>query len=78
MREVFDSDDVLSQLRQVQAIVTHLERFPVDRAKNILTQALDLQPMPTTRPSAGVWADGPPRFARTNEWAKEEGSDERH
>ncbi len=96
VREVFDSDDALSQLRQVQAIVTHLERFPVERAraacrrasfygstryqtiKNILTQALDLQPMPTTRPAAAVWADGPPRFARTHERAKEEGSDERH
>ena len=33
VREVFDSDDVLSQLRQVQAIVTHLEGFPVHRAR---------------------------------------------
>jgi len=98
VREVFDSDDVLSQLRQVQAIVTHLERFPVERAqaacrrasfygstryqtiKNILTLALDLQPMPTTRPTETAWADGPPRFARSNvDWAPEkEGSDERH
>lgn len=30
---VFDSDDVLSQLRKVQAIVTHLEGFPVQRAR---------------------------------------------
>lgn len=30
--EVFDSDDVLSQLRAVQAIVTHLEKFPRQRA----------------------------------------------
>lgn len=30
--EVFDSDDVLSQLRAVQAIVTHLEKFPPQRA----------------------------------------------
>jgi hypothetical protein len=30
---IFASDDVLSQLRKVQAIVTHLERFPVERAR---------------------------------------------
>jgi transposase len=30
---VFDSDDVLSQLRAVQAIVTHLEAFPRERAR---------------------------------------------
>jgi hypothetical protein len=33
VREVFDSDDVLLQLRQVQAIVTHVERFPPERAQ---------------------------------------------
>jgi hypothetical protein len=33
VRELFDSDDVLSQLRQVQAIVTHLEKFPRERAQ---------------------------------------------
>jgi transposase len=32
VREVFDADDVLLQLRAVQAIVTHLESFPVERA----------------------------------------------
>ena len=32
-RQVFDSDDVLSQLRAVQAIVTHLEKFPPTRAE---------------------------------------------
>jgi hypothetical protein len=32
VREVFDADDVLHQLRAVQAIVTHLETFPVERA----------------------------------------------
>jgi transposase len=32
IREVFDSDDVLSMLRTAQAIVAHLERFPVERA----------------------------------------------
>jgi transposase len=30
---VFESDDVLSQLRTVQAIVTHLESFPPQRAR---------------------------------------------
>lgn len=33
VKEIFDSDDVLSQLRPVQAIVTHLERHPVARAE---------------------------------------------
>jgi transposase len=32
VRAVFDSDDVLSMLRAVQAIVTHLETFPRQRA----------------------------------------------
>jgi transposase len=32
VREVFDSDDVLSMLRTVQAIVTHLEKYPRERA----------------------------------------------
>src|SRR5262245_14532712 len=33
VRELFHSDDVLSDLRQVQAIVTHLEKFPRERAQ---------------------------------------------
>lgn len=33
IRAVFDSDDVLSQLRVVQAMVTHLETFPLVRAR---------------------------------------------
>jgi hypothetical protein len=33
VREVFDSDDVLYVLRTVQAIVTHLVRFPGERAE---------------------------------------------
>jgi transposase len=33
IREVFDSDDVLDQLRTVQAIVSHLADFPPDRAR---------------------------------------------
>jgi transposase len=32
IREVFDSDDVLSMLRTVQSMVTHLETFPRERA----------------------------------------------
>jgi transposase len=32
VREVFDSDEVLSMLRTVQAMVTHLEKFPAARA----------------------------------------------
>ena len=31
IHEVFDADDVLSQLRTVQAMVTHLENFPPER-----------------------------------------------
>ena len=33
VREVFDADEVLLQLRVVQAIVTHLEKFPPARAQ---------------------------------------------
>jgi hypothetical protein len=33
VRAIFDSDDVLSQLRTVQAVVTHLESYPVERAR---------------------------------------------
>jgi transposase len=80
VREVFASDEVLLQLRAVQAIVTYLEKFPTERAnaaarrasfygsysyqaiKNILTRALDLEPLPTSAPKS-LWADGP-RFAR--------------
>jgi len=39
VRDVFDSDDVLSQLRPVQAIVMHLEKFPVERAENASRRA---------------------------------------
>lgn len=39
VREVFDSDDVLSQLRQVQAIVTHLEKYPTERAQAACARA---------------------------------------
>jgi hypothetical protein len=68
VREVFDSDDVLHQLRKVQAIVRHLETFPPERARaacrrasfygslDFLAKALDV---PT---SADLER---PRFART-------------
>lgn len=39
IREVFASDDVLSQLRAVQLIVCHLERFPVGRARAACVRA---------------------------------------
>ncbi len=39
IREVFDSDDVLYMLRTVQAIVTHLERFPPERAEGASRRA---------------------------------------
>lgn len=39
VRELFDSDDVLSQLRTVQAIVTHLETFPPERARSACARA---------------------------------------
>jgi hypothetical protein len=37
---IFDSDDVLSKLRAVQAIVTHLEQFPRERARAACERAL--------------------------------------
>jgi transposase len=39
VKEIFDSDEVLSQLRPVQAIVTHLERHPVGRAEGASRRA---------------------------------------
>jgi transposase len=33
IREVFAQDDVLSQLRRVQSMVSHLQQFPVERAR---------------------------------------------
>jgi transposase len=39
IRAVFDSDDVLSMLRTVQSMVTHLEKFPVERAVAACTRA---------------------------------------
>lgn len=37
---IFDSDDVLHKLRQVQAVVTHLQRFPVERANAACVRAM--------------------------------------
>jgi len=37
---IFDSDDVLSQLRKVQAVVSHLEGFPRKRARRAAKRAL--------------------------------------
>ena len=39
VREVFASDDVLLQLRPVQVIVTHLEGYPVHRARAACARA---------------------------------------
>lgn len=43
IREVFDADDVLYQLRTVQAIVKHLETFPPERARAAARRALFFQ-----------------------------------
>jgi hypothetical protein len=40
VQKVFDGDDVLSRLRPVQAIVTHLANFPRERAEAAATRAL--------------------------------------
>lgn len=39
VRAIFDSDEVLSQLRVVQAVVTHLESHPRDRAEGASRRA---------------------------------------
>lgn len=82
VKALFDADDVLSMLRQVQAVVMHLEKFPKERAeaacrrgsffgtygyvglKNILTRALDLEPLPVAVAPEGSPPEGF-RFART-------------
>lgn len=40
VQAIFDSDDVLSKLRVVQAIVTHLQSFPEHRARAACVRAL--------------------------------------
>lgn len=42
VRAIFDADDVLSGLRQVQAVVTHLERHPRHRAEAAAERALQV------------------------------------
>lgn len=39
-RAIFDEDDVLQQLRRAQAVVTHLETYPRERARNAARRAL--------------------------------------
>lgn len=81
VREVFDADDVLSMLRQVQAIVTHLEKFPRERAAAACRRAAfygsygyaaiknilrrGLDFEPLPQPVAPAPAPIPMRFART-------------
>lgn len=38
--EIFDADDVLLQLRRVQAVISHLETFPRERARKAAARAL--------------------------------------
>ena len=38
--EIFDADDVLLQLRRVQAVIRHLETFPRERAHRAAARAL--------------------------------------
>lgn len=77
---IFDSDDVLLQLRKVQAVVTHLERFPASRARATCRRALffgcldyaaiknilrkGLDLVPLPETTTRDWSKGS-RFART-------------
>ena len=86
VRAIFDADDVLSQLRTVQAVVTHLETFPKERACAACERAAHfgnygygavkrilregLDLMPPD-PSTPVGGDSAARFARTAESWKE-------
>jgi len=79
---IFDSDDVLLQLRRVQAVVRHLENFPVTRARDAARRALHygctdyrsvknilqkgLDLQPLPSKSTRAWSQGS-RFARTPE-----------
>jgi transposase len=80
VRAIFDSDDVLSQLRAVQAVVTHLETFPVERARAACRRAehfgcygygtlknilrQGLDMLPLSEAPPPAPALTPPRFAR--------------
>jgi transposase len=77
---LFDSDDVLLQLRKVQAVITHLETFPRQRARAAAKRALfygcidyrsiknilkqGLDLLPLEEKSTRAWSRGS-RFART-------------
>jgi hypothetical protein len=75
VREVFASDDVLSMLRTVQAIVTHLETFPRERAVAACRRARHFgnytkrghqdHLAPGPRHAAAARRRGPARSART-------------
>ena len=76
---IFGSEDVLLQLRKVQAIVTHLEGFPRDRANKAAARALHYESLsyqaiksilskgldlePLSGGQARAWAQGS-RYAR--------------
>lgn len=68
VREVFARDHVLSQLRQVQAIVRHLERHPQERAEaasRLVLRGADrtyasVKHVLTTALDVGVGIDAPP------------------
>jgi transposase len=78
--EIFASDDVLLQLRKVQAVVSHLETFPVHRARAAARRALfygsidyrsiknmlrrGLDIQPLPQNPPRAWSQGS-RFART-------------
>lgn len=81
VRAVFDSDDVLSMLRAVQATVTHLEKFPASRAIAACLRAQHfgsyqyrtiknilrdgLDLVPVTQTTSNSGALAAPRFARS-------------
>lgn len=81
-KTIFDSDDVLLQLRKVQAVITHLETYPKQRAQAAAKRALfygcidygsiksilkkALDLEPLEGKSTRPWSQGS-RFARTPE-----------
>ena len=82
-QEIFESDEVLCQLRKVQAIVTHLEGFPLERAEAASARACfygsytyrsiksilsrALDREPLPQAILPSQSDEPPRFARSIE-----------
>jgi transposase len=79
-QEIFGADDVLLKLRKVQAVVSHLETFPIERARAAARRALffdctdyrsikamlrkGLDLQPLPDTSTRAWSQGS-RFART-------------